>query len=87
MLLPEGYIKRVTSTIPFGYETSNIEGFLKPIPDQLEALDVVEVMINNEEVTLRDAAYWLENKTGRYISHVGLKNYIDKRNKKEREIK
>ena len=87
MLLPEGYIKRVTSTIPFGYETSNIEGFLKPIPDQLEALDVVEVMINNEEVTLRDAAYWLENKTGRYISNVGLKNYIDKRNKNEREIK
>ena len=58
MLLPEGYIKRVTSTIPFGYETSDIEGFLKPIPDQLEALDVVEIMINNEEVTLRDAAYW-----------------------------
>jgi|TARA_A100000171_G_C2081494_1_gene119963 hypothetical protein len=86
MLLPEGYIKRVTSTIPFGYETSDIEGFLKPIPDQLEALDVVEIMINNEEVTLRDAAYWIENTTGRYISHVGLKNYIDKRNKNEREI-
>lgn len=42
-------------------------------------------MVNNKEVTLRDASFWLHNETGRYISHVGLKNYIDKRNKYERE--
>tara|TARA_R100000773_G_C4133748_1_gene63428 strand:+ start:38 stop:301 length:264 start_codon:yes stop_codon:yes gene_type:complete len=85
MLLPDGYIKRITSTIPFGYEVSDIVGFLKPIPNQLEALDVAEAMVNNKEVTLRDASFWLHNETGRYISHVGLKNYIDKRNKYERE--
>ena len=47
MLLPDGYIKRITSTIPFGYEVSDIVGFLKPIPNQLEALDVAEAMVNN----------------------------------------
>ena len=85
--LPSAAIAALTPAEYAATSRKNIEGFLKPIPDQLEALDVVEVMINNEEVTLRDAAYWLENKTGRYISHVGLKNYIDKRNKNEREIK
>jgi len=80
IMLPDGYIKRKTSTIPFGYQVSKIEGYLEPINEQLEALDVAEAMINNQEVSLRDAAYWLTAETGRYISHVGLKQYVDKRN-------
>ena len=40
MLLPDGYIKRKTSTIPFGYELDNITGYLKPIEEELEALQV-----------------------------------------------
>ncbi len=35
--MKDDYIKRKTSTIPFGYESSEIEGYLKPVPDQLEA--------------------------------------------------
>ena len=36
--MKEGYIKRRTSTIPFGYELdTEEEGYLKPIPEQLEA--------------------------------------------------
>ena len=30
------YIKRKTSTIPFGYELSEIDGYLKPVPDELK---------------------------------------------------
>ena len=72
-----------TSTIPYGYAESEIAGYFKPIPDELEALAVAESMINREEVTLRDAAYWLHYTTGRYISHVGLKNYVDKNRERE----
>jgi len=78
MLLPDGYIKRKTSTIPFGYEFDRLTGFLKPIEEQLVALSVAEIMIQDEEISLRDAADWLHVKTGRYISHVGLKNHVDK---------
>jgi hypothetical protein len=77
-LLPEGYIKRKTSTIPFGYELDNVSGYLKPIDEQLLALNVAQYMVKQDEVSLRDAADWLHAKTGRYISHVGLKQYIDK---------
>ena len=34
--MKEGYIKRKTSTIPFGYEPSEIEGYFKPIPQQIK---------------------------------------------------
>ena len=30
-MLPDGYIKRTTSTIPFGYELDISTGYLKPI--------------------------------------------------------
>ena len=30
-MLPDGYIKRTTSTIPFGYEFDEKTGYLKPI--------------------------------------------------------
>ena len=36
--IPEGYIRRATSTIPFGYETSDIQGWLQPIQEQLDSL-------------------------------------------------
>ena len=78
--MKEGYIKRATSTIPFGYELSEeSSSFLRPIEDQLVALSVAEHMVKNDEVSLRDAADWLYAETNMYISHVGLKKYIDKK--------
>ena len=53
--MKEGYIKRKTSTIPFGYEVSEVEGYLKPISDQLEALEIAEDLVASESITLRDA--------------------------------
>ena len=41
MTIPKEYIKRNSSTIPFGYELEKeSDTFLKPIPDQLIALSV-----------------------------------------------
>ena len=43
-----GYIKRASSTIPFGYELDLETRYLKPIPEQIEALGLVEEMIVKE---------------------------------------
>jgi hypothetical protein len=76
----DNYIKRVTSTIPFGYELSKKNSsFLKPIEEELEALEIAENMVVNEEVSLQAACDWLEYKTGRSISTPGLKKHIDKK--------
>ena len=72
--------RRKSSTVPFGYELSKEDAqYLEPIPKQLEALEAVEDMIVKEQITIRDACYWLQNHTGRSISHVGLKKIIDKK--------
>ena len=78
-LVPEGYIKRTTSTIPFGYEFDEVTGFLKPLEEELDALQIAENMIVNEEVSLQAACDWLEYKTDRRMSAPGLKKHIDKK--------
>jgi len=83
--MKEGYIKRKTSTIPFGYEESDETGYFKPIPDQLEALLIVEDLIKNESISLRDASDWIEYETNRKISHAGLKKHMDKKYGKREE--
>ena len=50
--MKEGYIKRKTSTIPFGYATSEVEGYLKPIPEQIDALNLVSEMVHGDEISL-----------------------------------
>ena len=78
--MKEGYIKRATSTIPFGYQLDEeASSFLKPIEEELEALQVAENMMVNEEVSLQAACDWLEYKTDRRISPPGLKKHIDKK--------
>lgn len=78
-ILPDGYIKRVTSTIPFGYELSDIDGHLKPIEAEIAALEIAEEMIVDEGISLQAACDWLEYKTDRRISVPGLKKHIDKK--------
>ena len=83
----EENIKRKTSTIPFGYESSEVEGYLKPVPDQLEALEVAEDLVASESISLRDACDWIEFKTKRSITAAGLKKHIDKKyGKREQRI-
>ena len=78
--MKEGYIKRATSTIPFGYElVDESSSFLKPIDEELEALQIAENMVVNEEVSLQAACDWLEYNTDRRMSAPGLNKHIDKK--------
>ena len=83
--MENGYIKRTSSTIPFGYEVDLESRYLKPIPEQIEALKVVEDMIVGDEISLQEAVDWLEYKTDRTISRAGLKKHIDKKYGKRSE--
>ena len=79
MLIPDGYIRRVTSTIPFGYELdTNIDGYLKPVEQELEVLKEVTESVHRQEISLGVGVAWLEAETGRKLSKVGLKKRVDK---------
>ena len=76
--IPEGFIRRKTSTIPFGYKLSDdIKGYLEPIQVEIESLQLIEQMIVGEEISLQMGSDWLEYKTGRSISPRGLQKHID----------
>ena len=56
-MIPDGYIKRASSTIPFGYESDDmLEGYLKPIPEELIVLKEVAAAVFNGEISLGIAA-------------------------------
>jgi len=86
--MKDGYIKRRTSTIPFGYEIDEeVDGYFKPIPDQIEVLQIAEDLVAGESISLREACEWIEYKTERRISPAGLKKHIDKKyGKREQRI-
>ena len=81
--LPEGYIRKRSSTIPYGYELDDsTKGFLKPIPEQLDVLNEVSTAVHNQEISLGVGVDWLEAETNRTMSRMGLKKYVDKKYKK-----
>jgi len=71
-----GYIKKKGSTIPFGYELSEVKGYVKPIVAQQDSLAKFIELVQNESLTLREAALQLSEEAGRSISHVGLSKII-----------
>lgn len=78
-LLPDGYKKRTSSTVPFGYElSSKIEGYLKPISKELDVLDEVSKSVKDGEISLGIGVDWLEAETGRRMSRNGLRKYVSK---------
>ena len=70
-------IKRISKLIPFGYKKTETEKLLEPVSEELEALEQAKKYL--ETCSYREVAMWLHKKTGRYISHVGLRQRI-KRN-------
>jgi len=68
--------RRSSSTIPFGYELSEDNKTLKPIENQLEVLKSVSSMVKDGILSLREGSLWIEHKTGRSLSHTGLKKII-----------
>ena len=70
-------MQRASSTIPFGYELAEDNRTLEPVENQLETLRVVASLVKDRTLSLREGSQWIEHKTGRSLSHVGLKKIID----------
>src|SRR6056300_1081671 len=77
-MLPEGYIKKKSRTIPFGYQQSEIKGYLQPIPEQLEILQKYLKAVIQQEASLREAAEAVSLESGRKISHTALAKMLKK---------
>ena len=69
--------RRTSSTIPFGYKLVE-NNFLEEIPEQQQALKKIIPFIKEKSISLREGATWLEYETGRYLSHMGLKQIAAK---------
>tara|TARA_R110002012_G_scaffold266559_1_gene450150 strand:+ start:193 stop:471 length:279 start_codon:yes stop_codon:yes gene_type:complete len=85
--IPEGYIRKKSSTIPFGYEVDeNYKGYLKPIVEEIEVLHEVSKAIQRQEISLGVGVDWLEAETNRTMSRMGLKKHVDKLYKKPNSL-
>ena len=85
--LPEGYIRKRSSTLPFGYELDDkYQGYLKPIQQELDVLGEVAKAVNRQEISLGVGVDWLEAETNRTMSRMGLKKYVDKIYKKSNSL-
>ena len=67
-------IKKRVRTIPFGLKQSEEVGYLDSIPTELQALDEAKSYLKT--CSYREVSQWVHRKTGRYISHVGLRKRI-----------
>ena len=76
-------IKRRARTIPFGFKQSQDPDYLEPVKEELQALD--QAREYSKTCSLRETAQWLHRKTGRYISHVGLKKRLERNSTTETE--
>ena len=70
--------RKTSSTIPFGYRESDVEGFLEPIENEIQALTETKEHTMNGSLSLRGAAEQLEYDTGRKISAEGLRKLVNK---------
>ena len=77
-------IPRIARTVPFGYKVNETDNeLLDPISYELEALELARKYVNQS--SYRQVAQWLTKKTGRDISHVGLrKRLMNERQRKNK---
>ena len=76
-------IKKRARTIPFGFKQSQDPDYLEPIKEELDALSQAKEY--SKTCSLRETAQWLHRKTGRYISHVGLRKRLARNSTTETE--
>lgn len=63
-------------SVPFGYEVDpDDDKWLKPIPKELDALELAKKHL--QQYTLTDVSAWLTKQTGRRITPAGLKKRVD----------
>jgi len=77
-------VPRIARTIPYGYKKSDEDpDILEPIVLELAALELAREHI--KQYSYRKVAEWLYTKTGRYISHNGLrKRLLHERSRKNK---
>ena len=76
-------IKKKARTIPFGFKQSQDPNYLEPVREELDALR--QAREYSKTCSLRETAQWLHRKTGRYISHVGLRKRLARNSTTETE--
>jgi hypothetical protein len=76
-------IKKRARTIPFGFKQSQDPEYLEPVREELDALR--QAREYSKTCSLRETAQWLHRKTGRYISHVGLRKRLARNSTTETE--
>ena len=69
-------IKKRARVVPFGFKQSSDTDYIEPIKEELDALKQAKEY--SKTCSLRETASWLHRKTGRYISHVGLKKRFER---------
>ena len=69
-------IKKKARTIPFGFKQSQDPEYIEPVREELDALKQAKEYMKT--CSLRETAQWLHRKTGRYISHVGLRKRFER---------
>ena len=76
-------IKKRAKTVPFGFKQSQDPNYLEPVREELDALR--QAREYSKTCSLRETAQWLHRKTGRYISHVGLRKRLARNSTTETE--
>ena len=76
-------IKKKARTIPFGFKQAEDPKYLEPVTEELSALR--QAREYSKTCSLRETAQWLHRKTGRYISHVGLRKRLARNSTTETE--
>ena len=76
-------IKKKARTIPFGFKQSQDPEYIDPVIEELDALK--QAKEDMKTCSLRETAQWLHRKTGRYISHVGLRKRLARNSTTETE--
>ena len=76
-------IKKKARTIPFGFKQAEDPQYLEPVTEELSALR--QAREYSKTCSLRETAQWLHRKTGRYISHVGLRKRLARNSTTETE--
>ena len=70
-------VKRKARVIPFGYKLAEDTDYIEPVQEELDALEEAKQYLNN--CSYREVAKWLSLKTGRSITHTGLRKIINSR--------
>jgi len=79
-------IPRIARIVPFGYKINEKDSeLLDPIPYELEAIELARKHI--KQYSFRQVANWLTTKTGREISHVGLRKRLMHEKQRKNKIR